>query len=190
MNINDLDLNLLRYFLMVMEEGTISRAAQRLGLTQPALSRAMARLRTAIGDPLFIRTAKGMRPTARALSLFAPIQVAVGQLDQALRTAIHFDPQESKRRFRLMATDYVEWLLMPDLIEQSQKEAPHISFDLIPTEGDFFARLESGEADLLIGQFSQLPGSLKSTRLWQDEYICLAHRDNPAIHQWNLQSFA
>ena len=105
MNITDIDLNLLVYFDVLMRERNVSRAAEKLQISQPALSNALTRLRKQLGDPLLIRTSRGMAPTEKALALHQPVQQAIGQLRDALIPSQPFDPAQSRQHFTIACMD-------------------------------------------------------------------------------------
>ena len=110
-----LDLNLLIAFDALMIERHVSRAADRVALSQPAMSNALSRLRAAVGDPILVRTSRGMEPTARALELHGPIHAALAEIQHALSTPTRFEPREAKHHFVIGASDYMEFLVVPRL---------------------------------------------------------------------------
>ena len=128
MNISALDLNLLLVFEALLDERNVSRAARRLALSQPATSNALARLRTAMGDPLFTRNQRGMHPTARAEQLAAGVRLGLAQIRSALGGAAKFDPATSTRTFRVAMADSDEWLLLPPLAHQLTNSAPFVRY--------------------------------------------------------------
>ena len=156
MNIAAADLNLLVAFDALLEERSVTRAARRIGLSQPAMSAALARLRALLEDPLFLRTGRGIEPTARALELAGPVRAGLEQLRRALEGEAAFEPGTSERAFRLAMTDYAEWLLLGPLMGALGREAPGVQLQLrrldrlfsVP-EGD----LRSGAIDLAVGFF-------------------------------------
>src|SRR5215510_3927128 len=116
MNVTDLDLNLLRAFDAVLRDGSVTAAAARLGLSQPAMSNALSRLRRLLGDPLFMRTPGGMRPTAFAQQLAAPVRQALDLIHATLLAQPGFDPRTSQRAFRLQLSDVGEIVFLPPLL--------------------------------------------------------------------------
>ncbi len=116
MNIANFDLNLLRAFDALMRERNVSRAAQRMSLSQPAMSNALSRLRDLLEDPVLVRTSRGMQPTPKALDLETPIRNALSAIEQSLVPEADFDPATSDQTFHVATTDYVEMLLLPKLI--------------------------------------------------------------------------
>jgi len=176
MNISTFDLNLLRVLDALLREQNVSRAAERLSLSQPAVSNALNRLRLLLDDPLLVRVGRSMQPTPRALSLEAPIRAALQQIEQSLAADQAFDPASSSQRFRIAVTDYVELICMPRLVEQLSRQAPGIRIDIrhlspsLPAEA-----LDKGELDLVLGRFEDIPARF-SRRQWMSETLTLAVR--------------
>src|ERR671936_2633770 len=134
MNLNSLDLNLLVTLDALLREASVSRAAMRIGLSQPAASHALQRLRDLIGDPLLVRTGARMELTPRAQGLRGPLAQALEQV-RGLFTRDEFDAARSERHFRLMMPDLAVELLMPPLMEKVTKLAPHVTIDVVPWRG-------------------------------------------------------
>src|SRR6476620_2506100 len=134
MNLNSLDLNLLVALDALLREANVSRAAMRIGLSQPAASHALQRLRDLINDPLLVRTGARMELTPRAQALRAPLAQALDQV-RSLFSADAFDAVRSERQFRLMMPDLAVELLMPPLMEKITKLAPHLRIDVVPWRG-------------------------------------------------------
>jgi len=196
MNIATLDLNLLRVFEALLDERNVSRAAKRLGLSQPATSNALSRLRAETGDPLFVRTHRGIQPTARAEQLAAGIRLGLTQIRAALDGSSHFDASTSTRRFRLALGDSTEWLLLPEFAAL-MKSAPGINLQVSRLEGLFVvpeADLRIGATDLAAGYFPDsrtLPDGLQSEDLLTDEQRIVFRRGHPALrHPLTLERFA
>jgi DNA-binding transcriptional LysR family regulator len=125
-NLEAIDLNLLLAFEALIEEQSVTQAARRIGLSQPAMSNALARLRRVLDDPVLVRTPGGMRPTPKAEALAEPIRAALAQLRSALGAPEQFVPRESRRTLRLLTTDYGELLLLGPLLARLAREAPEI----------------------------------------------------------------
>ncbi|CRM74661.1 MULTISPECIES: LysR family transcriptional regulator [Pseudomonas] len=178
---NDLrriDLNLLVILDALLSEQHVTRAAERLHLSQPAVSHALARLRDLLGDPLLVRQGGGLVATARALELAAPLADALAQV-QSLLAPNRFDPASARRTFRLAMSDYGAALLLPGLVRALREQAPGI--DLAITHASREGMQEgvlSGEIDLAAGVFPDLPGELRSTPLFEEHYACLVDRDS------------
>ncbi|MDT3711483.1 MAG: LysR family transcriptional regulator [Pseudomonadaceae bacterium] len=182
MNINSFDLNLLRVLDALLRERNVSRAAQRLSLSQPAVSNALNRLRELLDDPLLVRVARTMQPTPRALSLEAPIREALQQIEHTLNAGDFFDPAISRQRFAIAVTDYVELICMPALMAQLAKVAPGIQLAIehltpsLPTEA-----LEHGELDLALGRFLEVPTRFQRRRWTSETLQVVLRRDHPLV---------
>lgn len=178
---NDLrrvDLNLLVILDALLSEQHVTRAAERLHLSQPAVSHALGRLRDLLGDPLLVRQGGGLVATARALELAAPLADALVQV-QSLLAPNRFDPASARRTFRLAMSDYGAALLLPGLVRALREQAPGI--DLAITHASREGMQEgvlSGEIDLAAGVFPDLPAELRSTPLFEEHYACLVDRDS------------
>lgn len=163
MKLHQLDLNLLLAFDALMTLGSVTRAADSLFISQPAMSHALARLRTFFGDPLLVRTPQGMLPTPRAQRLHLGVQQALRLLEQQLSEEEEFEPRHSRRHFVLCTTDYVECVLIPPLMQRLKKLAPGVTIEIrILRDTLPEAELASGEIDLVLGfdEYMQVPGYL------------------------------
>ncbi len=184
MNISNFDLNLLRVLDALLRERSVSRAAERLALSQPAVSNALNRLRELLGDPLLTRVGRGMQPTARALALEMPIRAALRQIEQSLVTGEGFDPARSQQRFTIAVTDYVELIAMPRLLQQLALEAPGLRIAIrhltpsLPAEA-----LDQGELDLVLGRFERIPTRFRARRWMSESLRLVARRDHPQLQQ-------
>lgn len=188
MNLARIDLNLLVYLDVLLREGSVTRAAERLNITQPAMSNGLRRLRALFDDPLLIRTSEGMRPSARALELQPLVREALGKIEMVVQTT-DFDPADSDLVFRIMASDYAESTLLPALLEGIREVAPGIVLDLLTPSDVTFQDIEKGKIDLAINRFEHLPKSFHSATLWRDNFACLMSVDNPALADFNLDSY-
>lgn len=182
MNIRDIDLNLLIAFDAVMRERNITLAARRLGLSQPALSHALSRLRRSLGDPLFVRIGHGMEPTPYAERLAEPIRHACNLIGDALCVGTAFEPATSNRIFTLYMTDIGEIVMLPSILRYLQKEAPQIGIKVvrIPQFGVQEA-MATGEVDLAVGLFPNLQTGFFEQQLYRDNFVCIARNDHPEI---------
>src|SRR3954467_14601932 len=152
MNLQDVDLNLLRVFDAVLHAGGVTPAAARLGLTQPAVSNALARLRGVFNDALFVRTPGGMDATPFARQLAEPVRQALALLDSALAHGPGFDPATTTRAFRFYMSDLGQIEFLPPLIERVQKAAPGVRLEAVALEvEDIGAALAAGTLDLAVG---------------------------------------
>ena len=178
MNIGNFDLNLLRAFDTLMRERNVSRAAERMALSQPAMSNTLNRLRTLLDDPVLVRTSRGMQPTPRATELEKPIRQALAMIEQSLDPKPQFDPATANHTFHLATTDYAQLLFLQKLVEHLKATAPNIKLAVhelgpdIPT-----AELEEGEFDFALGRFAHVPAQLRSQWWRSDELVCLVNRD-------------
>src|SRR6478672_13925696 len=152
MNVQNVDLNLLRVFDAVLNERGVTPAAARLGLTQPAVSNALARLRVLLGDALFVRTPGGMDATPFARQLAEPVRQALALLQSALAHGPGFDPATSTRAFRFYMSDLGQIEFLPPLIERVQREAPGVRLEAAGLDvEDIAAALAAGALDLAVG---------------------------------------
>lgn len=175
MNLASVDLNLLVAFEALMEERNVTRAGQRVGLAQPSMSSVLMRLRALFGDDLFVRSASGMQPTAKALALARPISDALGQIRGVLEPGSDFDPATARRRLSIAVTDYGDLVVVPPLVTALRQEAPHIDLVVRPITDTALsvASLEHGDIDALIG--GHLPASARITRstLFEEHFVCI-----------------
>ena len=167
------DLNLLRVFDALIELGSVTRAATRLGVTQSAVSHALGRLRTAFDDPLFVRAPSGLQPTARAREMAPTIREGLGMLRAALSPSL-FDPATAHRRFTISAGSYFCELLMPDLLGRARDAAPMVSFAVSAPGADLVALLDDGAVDLALGAFGRVPRRLNRERLFDEQLVWIA----------------
>lgn len=182
MNINAFDLNLLRVFHAVLEEGNLTAAGARLGLSQSAMSHAVNRLRLAFKDPLFVRTTRGMKPTAYALTLAGPMAQAIGAIKQTLELDMPFDPMTTDRVFNLLMTDIAELIFLPRLIPYLKQVAPGARIVSTQMERALYRdALEQGQADLAIGQLPQLHTDFYQQHLFAEPLGCMLRKAHPTI---------
>ncbi len=176
------DLNLLPVFVTLMEERNVTRAAERLGITQPALSNALARLRTMMQDPLFIRERYGIVPTPVALELAPTIAEALAKLDDAVLGQQDFDPARADRVLTIAPNSYVEFVLMPAIVARLQKTAPGIKLRFTPYGNDLVETgVISGMTAMVLGRVVDPPDSLVVQRLMDEGLACVVRADHPDI---------
>lgn len=197
MNLQSFDLNLLLAFESLMIERNVTRAAKRIGLSQPAMSNALSRLRRTFDDPLLVRSPEGMAPTAAALALIAPVRTALGQLRTALEEKPAFDPTASKRTFHLSTSDHAEMTLIAPLVAKLLGYAPRVSLRLTRPRTLFqppTVQALADSMDLAIGFFPDLPSldaSIHSEVLWEEPSVVLARKGHPRIRgKLTLRQFA
>lgn len=177
MELTDLDLNQLVVFHRLMLERRVSRVAEQLGRTQPAVSNALARLRRHFGDELFLRTPAGMVPTPRAEQLAVPVAQALALLHQGLNPAVRFDPATERRAMTIGMTDIGEIVFLPALVQRLAHEAPGIALSTVRhTAVNLREDMEAGRVDLAIGLLPQLKAGFFQQRLFMQRYVCLFRR--------------
>ncbi|MDB4935268.1 MAG: Transcriptional regulator [Labilithrix sp.] len=181
-----LDLNLLVALRALLVEGHVTKAAARVGLSQPAMSHALARLRELLGDPLLVRTATGMKPTARAESMRLPLERALEDLGRALASPAPFDPRLSTRKFRIATNDYMELVLLPRLLARLWAEAPGIDVRLTNLADRANEDLTEGRIDFAMGVVGELgapdvPQGIRSQRLVSDGFVCVVREGHPVV---------
>ena len=192
LNFRTLDLNLLRVFDVVMAERNLTRAAERLSLTQPAVSNALKRLRYSVGEDLLTRSAHGVVPTPRAEALWPEVRSALGRLRSALAPG-EFDPQADPASFRIAMADATAALFMPPLVAQIEQSGARANLRSLPlTTRDPSALLERGDADIAVGFFPDTVATLlaqgdsallRRQRLNEGEYTCVMRRGHPLAKQ-------
>lgn len=180
MNVRDVDLNLLRVFDAVLRERNVTATASTLGLTQPAVSNALARLRKLFGDALFVRTANGMDATPFARELAEPVRQALALLESALAHGPGFDPASAGRAFRFYMSDLGQIEFLPPLIERVQQRAPGVRLEAVALDvEDIAAALAAGALDLAVGFLPALGPPVERRTLFRDPYVCLMRADHP-----------
>jgi DNA-binding transcriptional LysR family regulator len=186
-----IDLNLLVVLDVLLAERSVTRAAARLGLSQPATSNALARLRGTFGDPLLVRTTGGMAPTPRAVALQEPLRHALDGVGSAIAGEQAFDPATARRTFVLAATDYVQFVLLGPLVERMQAEAPGVVLRLVPmTHGSPWLELEAGSVDLTLSGAPTHQARIRRRALFHDRVVCILRADHPAARRsWNLARY-
>ena len=180
MNVAELDLNLLRVFDAVLRTRSVTAAAGQLRLTQPAVSNALARLRAAFGDPLFLRAAQSMEPTPFARELAEPVRQALALLDAALAHGPGFDPASSTRLFRFYMSDLGQIEFLPPLVERLRATAPRLRLEAVALEPSAIAdALAAGALDLAMGFLPGLGPPIRRRALFRDPYVCLVRAGHP-----------
>lgn len=178
MNISGLDLNLLRVFDAVYRERNATRAARRVGLSQPAVSNALSRLRAQIGDDLFRRAPEGLRPTPRADALAEPVCAALSLLADALEGP-EFDPAQTRRVFRVASVDFPIAVLMPRIAARMTQEAPHARLVVQPSVGRTLDLLDEGEIDVGLLIREAPPERFGAEPLFPNDYVVAMRADHP-----------
>ncbi|MGV2287566.1 LysR family transcriptional regulator [Trinickia sp. YCB016] len=174
------DLNLLRVFLAIWDLRSLTAAGDRLGLTQPAVSHALRRLRNLFEDPLFVRTPTGMVPTDAAYRLYPPLAQAFSMINEAVQQLAKFDPATAQRVFRVSMSDMSEFYFLPPLVAMLDREARGIRIEVanVPVES-VSAAMRAGEIDLALGYVPGLDAGCMSQTLFLDEHVCVLRAGHP-----------
>jgi len=176
-HVRRIDLGLLTTLQALVEERSITRAAERMYLSQPAMSRAFDRLQELFNDELLVRTRHGYEPTLRALHLYAEIERLVPSLEGLLRGG-DFDPKTATDTFRIAATDYATSVVFPGFMARVTEVAPKVSLEIFPFDDTVFRRLESNALDLALWA-NNPPNELRSQVLFRDTFMCLVRMGHP-----------
>lgn len=180
MDLARLDLNLLLVFHHLLREKRVSAVATVLGMSQPAVSSALGRLRSSLGDELFLRTQRGMEPTPYALQLAEPVATALDGLQQALNVRASFDPATSERSFTLAMTDVGEMYFLPVLMDALAGAAPGVTLNVVAvTSASLKDDMASGRTDLALGLLPQLQAGFFQQALFRQPYVCLMRKAHP-----------
>jgi len=188
-----IDLHLIRVLNTVLTERSVSRAAMRLGMYQPAVSAALKRLRELAGDPILVRSGAGMVPTDAGLRMIEPSASILRASSMLFSNARGFEPATAETTFRLAASDYLDPLFLPQLVAQIKTQAPrcHIEIHPLTAESDYRAHLAQGQVDIVIGNWAAPPDDLHMGRLFGDEVVCLVAKDHPAVRRrWSAAHVA
>lgn len=178
----DLRLRDLKTLSIVLRERNLTRAAERLDTTQPAISKILARLRKNFGDPLVIRSGNALQLTPRAAGMAEPLRSLLLAADDVCTATPAFDPGTSERAFRLLVTDVGAIVFLPPLITRFAREGGRLSLHAVPLDSRHFeTKLESGEADLALGAFPGAPRGLRRQRLYVSSYLSVVRRDHPKL---------
>lgn len=178
----DVNLNLVVALDALLDAGTVTAAARRLGVTQSATSHALRQLRELLGDPILVRGASGLVLTPRAESLRVPVRRALLDLQHALRDPPSFDPATTERRFRLGAGDYVAHTVLPALLQHSL-DTPGLDLDVVPFTVADVPRLATGELDLAISVSQPHAPGLRRMPVFTDDFVCLVRRGHPHVRR-------
>ena len=153
MNLKNIDLNLLVYFDVLLRKRNVTRSAEALGISQPAMSNGLQRLRKLFNDPLLVRTSNGMSPTERAEALQPLVREIVMRVEKAVESQQDFDPSRANRVFRVSVSDYTETTLVPALLRHMRSRAPNITLDFLTPSDVTYEDLEHGNVDMVINRF-------------------------------------
>ncbi len=181
MNLQKLDLNLLKVFDVLMDERNVSRAAERLALSQPAVSGALTRLRESLGDPLFVRTQHGIAPTLKATELAAPLKRLLNELAVVLAPE-QFVPEQAEMVVSIAGTDYSLSVIILPLIERLKKLAPSIKVSARFIRDELVQQqMEKGELDIALMTPDTAPEGLRGKTLFKEDYVCVMGKNNPLV---------
>ena len=184
MNLRQFDLNLLIIFEALVSECHVSRAADKVFLSQSAMSHALNRLREQLGDPILVRTEQGLQPTPRALAMAPQVRSALQLLQQSITPTAQFDAANAKRTFTIASTDYFEAVIFPELLSHLLSIAPNIKIEIeMIAEDASQTRLGNGEVDLVVGMDAEqaLPSHLISEHWLNESQVCLVANDHPSV---------
>jgi DNA-binding transcriptional LysR family regulator len=180
MDVRTVDLNLLVALDALLAERNVTRAAARLRLSQSAMSAALARLRAVFGDPLLLRTAGGMLPTSKGQELVAPVRQVLAEIGRIVEQPGSFDPAAAEHTFTIAASDYVEYAILPRLVDFLEAKAPRARLAVRPMDfGAVGRNLEAGDIDLGIMGAAFAPPSARSRPLFVERFVCVVRRDHP-----------
>jgi DNA-binding transcriptional LysR family regulator len=177
------------YLDVLLREGSVTKAANQLSITQPAMSNGLKRLRDLFKDPLLVRTSDGMTPTKRALELQPIIRDVLSKLESSIQPDVEFSPETSVRTFRIMTSDYAESTLLLELIGRLAVLAPSITLDLITPSDVTFHDVEQGKVDMAINRFEELPLSFHQIVIWYDSFSCVIGSEHPMRDNLDLASY-
>jgi DNA-binding transcriptional LysR family regulator len=178
-----IDVNLLVHLDALVGELSVTRAARRVGLSQSAMSRSLAKLRVLLADPLLVRGAGGLGATPRARALTAPLADALRTLDQVVHAAPAFDPRTAARTFTLASSDYADALLVPPLLERLGADAPGVDVAVVPSGREAVARVEGEEADLAVGPRRGGGAGIVWKRLYRETFASIVRVGHPAARR-------
>ena len=184
-----IDLHLIRVLHTVLTERSVSRAALRLGMHQPAVSAALKRLREVAGDPLLVRSGGHMQPTEAGLRMTEPAAAILRAAESLFVDAQQFVPATARRNFRIAASDYLDPLFLPQLLARLKAEAPLCTMDILPlsAQSHYEQQMAEGEIDVVIGNWLQPPQGLHISSLFEDEVVCMVSRQHPAARRgWDV----
>ena len=182
MNLNSIDLNLLRVFDALMRERSVTRAGEQIGLSQPAVSAALNRLRHLLDDQLFVRRGNDMVPTPRAEDVALPVRAALAEIERAFAGGRAFDPATAERTFTLMGADFFSVWLMPELARRLSNAAPKVVLRLLDSaRGDVGRLLQDDSIDAALERPLKVPDWISIELLFRSPFVVIAAKDNPAI---------
>jgi DNA-binding transcriptional LysR family regulator len=190
-NLRTVDLNLLVVFDALMAERNVTRAAERNGLSQPAVSKALNRLRYLFDDPLFVRRDRGMEPTARARELAGPIHGALAEISRTLTLPAAFEPSIVKATIKIATIDIYHTKLLPSLVQHLRQHAPFVDLQVRANDcGYLHEQLATGEIDIAFAPLGTRTRELSAEPLWNDRLVTLVGKDNPLHDPIFIEAYA
>jgi len=187
-----IDLHLIRVLHTVLTERSVSRAALRLGMHQPAVSASLKRLREFAGDPLLVRSGSGMVPTEAGLRMVEPSASILRGAEMLFADARGFEPHTARNTFRIAASDYLDSLFLPRLVASIKELAPlcHIEIQPLSADSDYRTHLAQGDVDIVIGNWSTPPGDLHLGVLFDDDIVSMVSNRHPAVRRgWDTAAW-
>jgi DNA-binding transcriptional LysR family regulator len=178
---DNIDLKLLKVFDAIHRCGSLSKAADRLGLSQPAVSQGLARLRERFDDPLFVRTPQGMEPTPHAVELLRMVTRAIDAIEATMGYRPVFDAANTRRLFQIGLTDIGQIVLLPQLLPHLRQLAPRVEVEALNISDQTPSMLEAGEIDIAVGFIAQLDARFYQQALFDERFVCLARAGHPRI---------
>ena len=179
MSLKNIDLHLLQCFQALVTERSVTKAAERMGMSQPGMSNVLARLRDVLADPILVRTPQGMMLTPKAMGVTERVREALDQLAAALASPERFIPAAAREKFNIVCLDYTALLAIAPIASALRQQAPHIEITITALANLRIREpLEEGSVDLVIGYFVDLPPGLFASHLQTDELCCVGHRDS------------
>ena len=180
MNLSKVDLNLFIVFDAIYTEANLTRAGQIVGITQPAVSNALARLRDTFNDPLFVRTAQGMVPTPMAQNIITPVRHALQLLRVSVQESRSFNPDQANKTYRISMTDLTEAVILPHLAARIRRLAPSITIDSFLTRRrETTKELAAGRLDFAIDAPLNTDTQVRHVKLFEDRYVCIMRKGHP-----------
>ena len=185
-----IDLNLLVALDALLHEDSVTAAGRSIGLSQPAMSHALSRLRELVGDELLVREGRALRKTALAQQLAPTIRRLVAEIESTLLGRRGFEPKTSSRRFRIAANDYCGAVLLPGLLAKVRQGAPNVVLDVFPQQGSLpVGELERGELDVVLGTYERIEAPLVGRLLYREDFMCALRKDHPGVRSLSLRRY-
>jgi len=182
MNLLNVDLNLLKVLHALIEERNVTRAGERIGRSQPAMSNALNRLRAMFDDQLLVRGSGGLQLTPRAEALKEPVSTILGSIEDCLIADANFEPATAHGLYRIAAPDYISLPVMSKLMAHLAKEAPNMDLHVITEDRDLaLEALDKGRADIALGNFTETKNSIRSQHLFDEDFVCLFRKGHPVL---------